>query len=191
MKTSAYIAVSVDGFIAREDGRLDWLERAEPGQSPQPDPAAPTEDYGYHAFMESVDALALGRRTYEKARAFGGPWPYRNKRVVVLSRRPVDIPADLDHASWRNASPATLVEELESQGVQHLYVDGGETIRRFLVAGLLQQMIITRTPVLLGKGIPLFGPAIKADIHLRHLYTRAYPNGFAQSAYRVVQSGAG
>ena len=194
-----FIAVSLDGFIAREDGSLDWLEGAEPDLSgdspPAPEPetagaggAEPGgEDYGYQAFIDSVDVLVMGRHTYEKVRSFG-EWPYGNMRVVVLSSQPVEIPDGLGQVAWRNSPPATLVQELAGEGAEHLYIDGGQTIQRFLAEGLIQQLVITRVPQLLGSGIPLFGPVADSDIHLEHVATRAFDNGFVQSTYLVVNS---
>ena len=198
-RASVFIAVSLDGFIAREDGSLDWLEGAEPDPSgsspsvPEPETAGTGgaepggEDYGYQTFMESVDVLVMGRHTYEKVRSFG-EWPYGNMRVVVLSSQPVEIPDGLGQVAWSNSPPTTLARELAAEGAKHLYIDGGNTIQRFLAEGLIQQLIITRVPVLLGSGIPLFGPVIQHDIHLEHVATQAFDNGFVQSTYWVVNS---
>jgi dihydrofolate reductase len=128
----------------------------------------------------------MGRNTFEKALSFSA-WPYQGKRVVVLTRRALDIPAALTKAVAASAeAPRELVTRLSAQGASHLYVDGGITIQRFLAAGLIDEITITRIPVLLGAGIPLFGPT-GGDIPLRHLATRAYDNGYVQSKYRVIR----
>ena len=177
MKISAYIATSLDGYIARENGALDWL----PGSAG----ASDGEDYGYHEFMDTVDVLLLGRKTYEQVLSFG-QWPYGEKRVIVWSRSAIQIPANLSEmVEYRSSAPAQLVDELANAGVQHLYVDGGKTILSFIQAGLMQQIIITTVPILIGKGICLFG-SIDQDIHLRHSKTIPFDNGFVQSWYDVL-----
>ncbi len=181
MKVSVYIATSVDGFIARPDGSLDWL----PGMG-----GPGGEDYGYGAFFTSVDALAMGRETFEKVLSFD-PWPYGDKRVVVLTHRPLEVPARLSATVEAMAgTPREVVERLAARGLRHLYLDGGKTIQGFLAAGLVQQLILTRVPVLIGEGRPLFGP-LPHDLPLRHLETRAYPNGLVQSRYEVLTPEAG
>ena len=175
MLASVYIATSLDGFIAREDGNLDWLLGAG-GQA--------GEDYGYKEFMSTVDAIVMGRHTYEKVLTFG-QWPYAGKRVIVLSSRPGASPADsAAEVAWLSGSPAEVARSLDERGVKHAYVDGGQTVQRFLAAGLVQRLIVTRIPVLLGRGIPLFGP-LPADVSLRHVATRSFPCGFVQSEYAI------
>jgi dihydrofolate reductase len=178
MKATVYIATSLDGFIARPDGDLDWL--------PVPvDPAG--EDYGYAAFMKTVDVIVMGRGTYEKVLTFGA-WPYE-KPVVVLSSRKLAAPPQTGASiEMMSGAPAEIVARLESRGLQHAYVDGGVTIQRFLDAGLIQRMIITRIPVLIGAGIPLVGP-LKHDVPLQHVATRTYANGLVQSEYLVMSRG--
>ncbi len=177
MEISVYIATSLDGFIARENGALDWLPGSD-GAGNDP------EDYGYKAFMDSVDAIVMGRRTYEMVQAFG-KWPYGDMPVVILSSTLGSLdPALPASVSLRNTTPAELCRELESTGITHLYVDGGLTIRKFLDAGLVSRMVITRVPILLGSGIPLFGP-LQRDIPLEHVKTLAFHNGFVQSHYRL------
>src|SRR6185436_5729779 len=152
MKASVFIGVSVDGFIARRDGALDFL------------PPGGGEPHGYEEFMASVDALVIGRNTFETVLGFES-WPYGEKPVFVLSTRPL-LPAPpaavVEHLS---GGPQEIVSELEARGIQHIYVDGGITVQRFLNAGLIQRLIITRVPVIIGTGIPLFGPTDR-DIRL-------------------------
>lgn len=176
MKCSVYIATSLDGFIARLDGGLDWLpQQAEPG-----------EDYGYQAFFDSVDVLVMGRNSYEKVLTFGA-WPYGEKRVVVLSSRPLEIaPALAGRVEALSLSPREVVTRLEARGAHHAYVDGGQTIQRFLRDGLIDEITLTRIPVLIGQGLPLFG-ALDADVPLRHVETRSYPNGLVQSKYAIAR----
>ena len=177
MKISVYIATSLDGFIARENGDLDWL----PGSEGQSD----DEDYGYQQFMESVDVLVMGRHTYEMVLGFG-EWSYGEKPVIVLSSKSVDIPEAIkETVASKSCSPAELVEELRRAGAKHLYIDGGKTIQGFLNADLIQEMIITKIPVLIGNGIPLFGK-LDQDKKLELIENRSFDNGFVQSKYKVL-----
>ncbi|MEP7226368.1 MAG: dihydrofolate reductase family protein [Gemmatimonadales bacterium] len=173
MTVSVFIGTSLDGFIARPNGDLDWL------------PEGGGEPHGYNEFMASVDALVIGRKTFEKVLTFGA-WPYGDKRVVVLSSRPVDLSAAHGGVVDQMAgSPAEIISRLAAGGAQHLYVDGGITIQRFLREGLVHRLIITRVPVLIGEGIPLFG-SLPRDLRLRHVATRHYPSGLVQSDYTVL-----
>ena len=171
MRASVFIGTSLDGFIARANGDFDFL------------PAEP-EEHGYEAFFASVDALVIGRGTFETVLAFP-TWPYGEKRVVVLSSRPLDLSkvrgGVVDQMS---GDPRDIVAKLDAQGVKHAYIDGGDTIQRFLRAGLIQRLIITRVPVLIGQGRPLFGP-LDADVKLRHVSTRTYPSGLVPSEYAI------
>ena len=172
MKASVFIGTSVDGFIARLNGDLDFL------------PAGGGEPHGYREFMETVDALVIGRKTYETVLAFE-TWPYAETRVFVLSTRPLaPAPPDavVEHMS---GDPAEIVSQLQTRGIKHVYVDGGITIQGFLQAGLIQRLIITRGPVLIGDGVSLFGP-LPHDVRLEHVATRDYPSGLVQTEYRVV-----
>ncbi len=179
IKASVFIATSLDGYIARKDGSLDWLDRAN-ATTPK------GEDYGYQEFVDSVDVLVMGRNTHEKVLTFN-EWPYGEKQVIVLSSRTVNIPAGLAKTvSFSSETPGDLMKRLSSQGATHLYIDGGVTIQRFFAAGLIDELTITLIPVLLGEGRPLFGP-IEKDIHLDHITTRAYDNGFVQVKYRVIK----
>ncbi len=141
--------------------------------------------------MASVDALVIGRKTFETVLGFEA-WPYGDKRVVVLSSGPIDLSAARGRAKGgvvdRMAGPPTqIVSQLASTGAHHLYVDGGVTIQGFLRAGLIDRLIITRVPVLIGDGVPLFG-TLPRDIRLRHVATRDYPSGLVQSEYHVADT---
>lgn len=171
MKASVFIGTSVDGFIARPDGTFGFL----------PEDA---EAHGYEEFMASVDTIVIGRKTYETVLAFDG-WPYGEKRVVVLSERTLDLSAAKGAVEQMGGAPADVAARLEATGSRHLYVDGGVTIQGFLRAGLIQRLIITRVPVLIGEGIPLFG-RVPHDVRLRHVATRQYPSGLVQSEYEII-----
>jgi dihydrofolate reductase len=173
MKISVFIGTSLDGFIARPNGALDFL------------PVGGGEPHGYDEFIATVDAIVIGRNTFETVLAFPD-WPYVKKRVVVLSGRPLDLSAVKGGVvEQMSGAPAEIVSQLAATGAQHLYIDGGITVQRFLRAGLIQRLIITRVPVLIGEGIPLFGP-LPHDIHLRHISTKHYPSGLVSSEYQVI-----
>ena len=176
-RASAFIATSLDGFIARKDGGLDWLDHA---QALIPE----GEDCGYLEFMASIDGLVMGRQTFERVLTFD-PWPYGNTPVYVLSHAPVAIPVGVAASvhSFQGTVEA-LVAHLGTAGFHHLYVDGGRTIQSFLRAGLLDDITITVIPVLLGAGRPLFGPLLH-DVELTLLRSLAYEFGFVQSTYRI------
>ena len=171
MRVSVFIATSLDGFIARTNGGIDWL------------PADP-EPHGYEEFVAGIDAHVIGRKTFETVLAFP-EWPYGDKRVVVLSSRPLDLSAArAGVVEQMSGPPAVIAAQLASGGARHLYIDGGITIQGFLRAGLIQRLVITRVPVLIGSGIPLFG-ATPRDIPLKHIATREYASGLVQSEYAV------
>ena len=173
MTLSVFVGASVDGFIARPNHDLDFL------------PPGGGEPHGYDEFIASVDAIVIGRNTFDKVLTLG-PWAYGKKRVVVLSSRPVDLSAAVGGVVEQMAGPAAeIVARLAASGASNLYVDGGITIQRFLRAGLVQRIIITRVPVLIGEGIPLFG-SLPHDVRLRHVATRHFPSGLVQSEYEVV-----
>lgn len=178
LKASVFIATSLDGFIARPDGAIDWLPTGADTKF---------EDYGYADLMKSVDALVMGRKTFETVRGFGGEWPYGAKPVVVLSSKKVEIPKELAKTvTYMSGNINAIREHLASRDIKHVYVDGGVTIQRFLNAGAIDRLIITRIPVLIGEGIPLFGRLEKGDIQLTHMGTKQYPSGLVQSEYAVV-----
>jgi len=173
MTASVFIGASVDGFIARSNGDLDWLP-------------ADAEPHGYEEFVASVDAILIGRKTFETVLGFEA-WPYGGKRVVVLSSRTLDLSVARERGGvveLMAGPPAEIVSQLAARGIHHLYVDGGITIQGFLRAGLIDRLIITRVPVLLGEGVPLFG-SLPQDVRLRHVATRHYPSGLVQSEYHV------
>lgn len=178
-KASVFVATSLDGYIARPDGRIDWLDAA--------NAAVPSsEDCGYNQFISSIDVIVMGRNTFELALTFK-PWPYEGKRVVVLSSKPVTIPVELRATvSGSSESPDALMQRLSSEGARHLYVDGGITIQNFLTAGLIDEITITLIPVILGEGKRLFG-TVDNDIQLVHANTMTFEFGFVQLQYRVLK----
>lgn len=171
MKASVFVGTSLDGFMARVDGSLDFL------------PPGGGEPHGYDEFMATVDALVIGRKTYETVLAFD-PWPYGEKRVFVLT---TGTPAAAPYGAvveFMSGAPNDIVSQLANRGIGHIYVDGGITIQRFLHAGLIDRLIVTRVPVLIGSGIPLFG-VLQQDVHLKHVATRQYASGLVQSEYDI------
>ncbi len=170
-----FIAASLDGYIARSDGDIDWLMK-------QPDVG---EDHGYDAFMATVDGLVMGRNTFEKVLTFG-EWPY-DKPVVVMSRAlgADQIPGNLKNRVRISArSPAALMAELDAAGWSRAYVDGGALIQSFLREGLIADITLTHIPILIGGGLPLFGE-LESDVDLEHISTRSFDSGFVTSFYRV------
>src|SRR5262245_59965555 len=174
MKVSVFVGASVDGFIARPNGGLDWL------------PTGGGEPHGYDEFIASVDTIVIGRKTFETVMTFEA-WPYGKKQVVVLSGHPIVLAGAAARGGvveQMGGSPAEIRSALAARGAQHLYVDGGITIQRFLRAGLVDRLVITRVPVLIGEGIPLFA-SLPQDIRLRHVATRSYSSGLVQSEYEL------
>ena|SRR5436190_24116443 len=172
MNASIFVGTSLDGFIARLDGSFDFL------------PEGGGEPHGYKEFMDSVDAMVIGRNTYETVLSLDG-WHYGEKPVFVLSNHPLAAPPPEAVIERVGGKPVDVVSQLAQRGYEHLYVDGGQVIQQFLRAGLIQHLIITRVPVLIGTGISLFGP-VSSDIALRHTATRQFPSGLVQSEYDVV-----
>jgi dihydrofolate reductase len=179
-KCAVFIATSLDGFIARKDGSIDWLERANTL-------VTAGEDCGYSAFMTSVDALVIGRATFEQVHSFPA-WPYGEKPVYVLSSSIRNLPSGTpESVTLLNATPEEVVRTAGKVGHRRLYIDGGKTVQSFLAAGLISELTITVIPVLLGSGISLFGE-LSVDVCLKHLATKAYPFGFVQSHYAVSEA---
>lgn len=163
MTNYVYIATSLDGFIATSDGGLDWLEFF-----PNPEQS----DYGYAEFMNCIDAIVMGRNTFEKVLSFG-EWPY-NKPVFILSKTLTTLPEHIcDRAEIINGDIQNIVTQLNQLGYQNLYIDGGRVIQSFLQEDLIDQMIITRVPILLGEGFPLFGQ-LNQHLKFRHKKTEIY-----------------
>ncbi|MFL6443072.1 MAG: dihydrofolate reductase family protein [Candidatus Sulfotelmatobacter sp.] len=173
MNASVFVGTSVDGFIARPNGELDFL------------PQGGGEPHGYNEFIATVDVIVIGRKTFETVLGFPG-WPYGKTPVVVLSTRPLDF-STLPGARVEqlSGSPEEIVAQLSARGFRHAYIDGGITIQGFLRAGLIQRLTITRVPVLIGDGIPLFA-ALPRDLKLKHVRTQPYASGFVKTEYEVL-----
>jgi dihydrofolate reductase len=170
-RSSVFIGTSLDGFIAREDGDLHWLtSRGE----------AAGGDLGYQEFVDGVDTVVMGRGTYEAGLGFDA-WPHEGRHVAVLSSR-LDPGSDPRITVYRDLG--RLVRGLTERGAKSVYADGGQVIRAFLRAGLIDELTITTVPVLLGGGVPLFGP-IGGDVALVHRATRVFEAGVVQSTYEV------
>ncbi len=171
-KISIYIAASIDGYIARKDGGLDWLEYGHVGD----------EDYGFKKFINGIDALVLGRNTYDVVSGFG-EWPYKGKRVIVLSNTLKEVRKEAELFCGQLADLASV---LHSEGIKHVWVDGGITVSKFLESGLVDDITISVIATVLGSGIPLFSTMNRE--HKCHLVsTQSYPSGLVQLKYEVVK----
>ena len=181
LNVSVFIAASVDGFIARPDGDVSWLDETEPIEG--------GSDGGFGEFFRSIDILVMGRRTFEKLLEFrkvGIEWPYGAKPMIVVSKSLAAVPDELrEQVRIESSSPQELLEKLSQEGYQRIYLDGGKLIQSFLRAGLIDDITLTTIPVLIGEGIPLFGDLDK-DIKLRPLESRIWSNGFVQTKYQVL-----
>ncbi|MDW5499580.1 dihydrofolate reductase family protein [Pseudomonas lundensis] len=175
--THVFIATSLDGFIARQDGDIEWLLQRD-------DPA---EDHGYDAFIADKDMIVMGRGTYETVLTFDS-WPY-DLPVMVLSRQlanePVPLPLE-GKVQFSNLTPKQLIKQLGEQNVRRVYLDGGQLIQSFLRENLVTEMVITTVPVLLGSGRPLFG-AMPQDTDFKLLSSQSFPSGLVQSHYQLLQ----
>ena len=171
-----FIATSLDGFIARESGDIEWLSRYDQSG----------EDHGYDDFMSDIDVIVMGRGTYEAVRELGD-W-FHTRLVVVLSAQLAgqEVPAELaGKVRFSAESPDQVMATLQSEGARRAYVDGGRVIQSFLALDLISDMVITRVPILLGSGRPLFGRGHR-DVALAHKGTRSFPSGLVQSRYEVM-----
>jgi dihydrofolate reductase len=184
MKVSAFLAVSLDGYIARPNGDIDWLEQA--------NALVPKgEDCGFGDFFTNIDCLVMGRKSFEKVLSFP-QWPYAKKPVIVLSRNGIQIPASLEESvSCSSQSPEDLCQSLSQAGMKRIYVDGGQTVRAFLFAGLLDELTVTRIPVLIRQGIPLFEISAELsndqvkDTWFELIETRSWSFGFTQEVWKI------
>lgn len=178
-RTSVFIATSLDGFIARPDGSIDWLDEANKT-------ITPGQDCGFAEFFASVDTLVMGRGTFESVLHLP-EWFYGDKPLVVLSQSLTQLPAETPASVSLSAEEIEpLLERLASLGRQHLYIDGGQLIQSFLRQGLIDELTITRIPVLLGSGRPLFGE-LESDVPLQLISSKSWDFGFVQDHYRVVR----
>jgi dihydrofolate reductase len=177
IKACVFIATSLDGFISRTDGSIDWLNEVN-ALVPE------GEDFGYREFMDRTDALIIGRKTFEQALTLGA-WPYGDKQVIVMSRKGIKIPEALkENVIASSEDPLLLLNWLALRGARQVYVDGGQTIQSYMREGLIDELTITVIPVLLGTGRPLFG-SLPSDVVLKLVFTKSYPFGFVQSKYLI------
>jgi dihydrofolate reductase len=170
-KVSIYIASSIDGYIARTDGNLDWLHYGHTGN----------EDYGFKKFTTSIDAVVMGRNTYEVVAGFD-QWAYKDKRVIVLSNTLTEVRKEAELFSGQLTE---LLVKLHAENIKHIWVDGGITVSRFLEAGLVDDITVSIIAMVLGSGIPLF--SVMNQEHKCHLVsTQSYPSGLVQLKYEVI-----
>ena len=171
MRTTVYVGTSLDGFIARKDGDIDWLVKYQNKE---------VHD-SYHEFISRIDAMVIGRGTFEKVLSFP-QWPYE-KKVFVLSNSLKQIPGTLNEKAMLVAmKPAALLNSLADKGYSNIYVDGGKVIQSFLKEDLIDELIITKVPELIGSGIPLFG-YLDNDLQFEHIQTNIYSDGLVKSHY--------
>jgi dihydrofolate reductase len=172
MKTIVYIGTSLDGFIARTDGDFDWLTQF----------ADDDAIHAYEKFMNGIDAIVLGRGTFEKILTFPS-WPYK-KKAFVLSTRLKQLPDTLrDKVTLLSMKPKELLSYLSGMGFSSIYVDGGKVIQGFLKEDLIDDLIISKVPLLIGNGIPLFG-FLGTDLQFKHIRTEVQSNGLVRSYYK-------
>lgn len=173
MANIVYIATSLDGFIAKKNGDLDWLMET---------PNADNDDFGFSEFQKRIDAILMGRKTFEQVLKFG-EWPYK-KPVFVLSRTLKSIPEELSgKVEIIHGNPTDVVDQLNSQNYHNLYIDGGVTVQGFLEQELIDELIITRIPILLGDGIPLFSNLDKEQ-RFEHIATEIFNGTLVKSSYK-------
>ena len=177
MRTSVFVGLSVDGMIARPDGAFDFLT----GDGPPPE----GDFNGYQAFFATVDALLVGRNTYDVVSAFP-EWPYGGTPVFVLSHRALGTAPTGAVVERLEGAIESALAALAERGVEHLYVDGGDVVQQLLRAGRADRLVLTRVPVLIGSGIPLFG-ALDGDLRMRHVATRVLDGGAVQSEYEAAR----
>jgi len=176
MANIVYIAQSLDGFIARKDGNLDWLM-----EIPNPEES----DYGFSDFINRVDGIIMGRNTFEAVVSFN-EWPY-TKPVFVLSNSLKKIPSSFkDKAEIINGSLKDILSKLHEKGLKNLYIDGGRTIQSFLKENLIDEFIITTIPIILGSGIPLFAD-MDIEIKLKHVETEVLNNSLVKNRYLKIK----
>ena len=169
-KISIYIATSVDSYIARKDGSLDWLDQV----------GGFDEDYGFQKLLDSIDAVILGRKTYEVA-ASVSDWPYKGKRIIVLSN---SLQTVREEAEIFQGDLSQLASQLHSEGIRHIWIDGGITISQFLDLQMVDSMTLSVIPVILGSGIPLFNPLSKEQACCL-ASSQSYPSGLVQLNYEM------
>lgn len=175
MKLSGFLALTPDGYIAGKDGSIDYLDRFQDG----------TEDAGYGQYFLSIDAILMGRETFETVCKFP-EWPYSPKPVYVLSTREVHIPERLSERAFKiKGKPEEVIQKLIDYGYEHIYVDGGKTISSFIRSKLLNEITISFLPLLLGDGIPLFSD-LGGEIQMELLSSKQFQSGIVQNIYKFI-----
>jgi dihydrofolate reductase len=171
MKSKVYIGTSLDGFIARKDGAIDWLIKFANNEAV----------HAYEEFMSRIDAIVIGRGTFEKVLTFP-TWPYK-KKVFVLSTSVKQVPETLkEEVIVLSMNSRELLSYLSGKGYSFIYIDGGKVIQDFLKYDLIDELIISKAPVLIGNGIPLFD-YLDTDIPFSHIRTEVQSNGLVRSYY--------
>lgn len=184
MKCSVYIATSTDGYIATPQGDVDWLHSA----GNQKADMSSNPDMGFLDYIASVDCMIMGRKCMEVISSFNltpEQWPYGNIKIYVLSHS-VDKPPEnlLEQVELYSGDILSLINQLNVNGFKHAYIDGGATITSFINLKLINEMTITKAPIILGEGIPLFGK-INDKVKLENAQATAFPNDFIQVKYDV------
>jgi len=174
--------MSVDGFIADENGGVDWLNNQ---------PKIEGEDFGFSEFLSGVDAMIMGHKTFDSVTGFGEKiWAYGDKPIYVLTRGSVDsvkvpawVPKTVQVAQVKSLQKFWLDLEMSHPNFKTIYVDGGRTVQSLLRGGFITRVTLTRVPILLGEGVPLFKGSITGHVNLSHVSTKTYSNGYVISTY--------
>jgi len=173
-KNSIYIATSLDGYIADKNGGIAWLDSV---------PIPENEDMGYYKFTEDIDALVMGRNTFETVLGFDVDWPYE-KPVFVLSNSLNEIPESHQGKAYLvKGTMSEILEQIHKKRCLRLYIDGGITIQNFLKEDLIDEMIITVFPIVLGGGAPLFSELPNA-LEFELVESKVYANQLVQQYFR-------
>lgn len=184
MMCSVYIATSIDGYIATDEGNIDWLHTS----GDQNIDINQNSDMGFNEFISSIDCIVMGRKCMEMISSFNltpDQWPYGNTKIYALSNSMKQAPENVrDKVEMYSGDIQELVDKLENDGYKHAYIDGGMTITSFLNKKLINKIIITKAPIILGRGIPLFGKLDKSII-LANSKATILPNNFIQVEYSV------
>lgn len=184
MKCSVFIATSLDGFIARNNGSVDWLHTSGKPDADMRDQA----DMGFNDYLSSIDCIIMGRKCMEvisNMNLTADQWPYGDKRIIVLSNTLSQAPENMKGKIELYSGDLTqLIEKLENEGHEHAYIDGGKTIQSFIQLGFIKELTISKAPIILGEGIPLFDK-MNSNIELTQAKSMAYPNDFIQIKYTI------
>ena len=185
MKCSVFIAASVDGFIAKPDDNIDWLHTSGNGKTLKDQDA----DLGFSNYLKNIDCLIMGRKCMDIISSMNlsdEQWPYGKLKIIVLSNTLKKAPKNLEkRVEMYSGDISNLIDSLDNQGYKHAYIDGGTTIQNFINLKLINEIILTRVPVLIGQGKPLFG-ALKKDIILSETATKVFDNDYVQIKYKVT-----